>query len=162
MLESNLRKVNMSKSLSVRDELAGIEQMSASELRQKWGAAHQSDCPKISPSLLRLALAHEVQSKGLGQLRPAIARKLQSIGSGNTALTEPAIRLKPGTRLLREWNGRTHSVVVSEEGFEMDGQIYPSLTAVAKHITGAHWSGPRFFGLKRPSSRARGQSGDHV
>ncbi|MEP9389443.1 DUF2924 domain-containing protein [Mesorhizobium sp. KR9-304] len=59
----------------------------------------------------------------------------------------PAQILRSGTRLVREWNGRTHVVDVSEDGFVFDGRTYGSLSAIAKRITGAHWSGPRFFGL---------------
>ena len=55
--------------------------------------------------------------------------------------------LKPGTRLMREWNGRTYQVEVVLGGFVMEGRTYRSLSAIAKHITGAHWSGPRFFGI---------------
>ena len=53
----------------------------------------------------------------------------------------------PGTRLMREWNGRMHVVDITEEGILFDGKLYRSLTAVARRITGTHWSGPRFFGL---------------
>jgi hypothetical protein len=68
--------------------------------------------------------------------------------------------LKPGARLVREWRGRTHTVTVTEDGFEYAGASYPSLTKIAKKITGAHWSGPRFFGLlaagaERPSNGGR-------
>jgi hypothetical protein len=59
----------------------------------------------------------------------------------------PIPTFRPGTRLVREWNGRTHVVDVSEDGFVFDGKTYGSLSAIAKRITGAHWSGPRFFGL---------------
>jgi hypothetical protein len=61
----------------------------------------------------------------------------------------PARRLKPGTVLVREWNGRTFTVRVLADGFEHEGQRYTSLTQLARTITGAHWSGPRFFGLLR-------------
>ena len=72
-----------------------------------------------------------------------------------------ASNLKPGARLVREWRGRTHTVTVAEDGFEYAGTRYPSLTKIAKKITGAHWSGPRFFGLpaaaaERPNN---GESG---
>lgn len=56
-------------------------------------------------------------------------------------------RLVPGARLMREWGGRTHVVDVIEGGFVFEAKVYPSLTAIAGRITGAHWSGPRFFGL---------------
>jgi hypothetical protein len=69
--------------------------------------------------------------------------------------------LKPGARLVRAWHGRTHTVTVTEDGFEYAGTSYPSLTKIAKKITGAHWSGPRFFGLlvtrkERPSGGRNG------
>jgi Protein of unknown function (DUF2924) len=57
-------------------------------------------------------------------------------------------RLKPGARLVREWRGRTHTVMALDDGFEFEGRLYRSLTQIAREITGAHWSGPRFFGLK--------------
>jgi hypothetical protein len=59
----------------------------------------------------------------------------------------PSLSLKPGARLFREWRGRTHTVTVTDDGFEYAGTNYPSLTKIAREITGAHWSGPRFFAL---------------
>ena len=59
------------------------------------------------------------------------------------------LSLKPGTRLVRDWNGRTLNVLVCDEGFELDGRQYGSLTQIAHDVTGARWSGPRFFGLKK-------------
>jgi hypothetical protein len=71
---------------------------------------------------------------------------------GSIAVT-PDTSLRPGTRLVREWRGRTHTVVVTEDGFEYAGQAFKSLTKIAHAITGAHWSGPRFFGLiRKPGS----------
>ncbi len=55
--------------------------------------------------------------------------------------------VSPGTRLVRDWNGKTHIVDVIEEGFVFQAKVHKSLTAIARQITGAHWSGPRFFGL---------------
>ena len=54
---------------------------------------------------------------------------------------------RPGAHLVREWNGRTYQVEVLKDGYRMDGRTWPSLSAIAKHITGTTWSGPRFFGL---------------
>ena len=64
---------------------------------------------------------------------------------------KPAPALSPGNQLVREWNGRIYRVLVLDDGFELDGRRYRSLSAVARHITGAAWSGPRFFGLKKVS-----------
>jgi hypothetical protein len=60
---------------------------------------------------------------------------------------DPGGALNTGATLVRQWRGRTHTVLVREEGFEYEGQRYRSLTVIAERITGAHWSGPRFFGL---------------
>jgi hypothetical protein len=71
----------------------------------------------------------------------------------------PSLSLKPGARLVREWRGRRHTVTVTEDGFEYAGENYPSLTKIAKKITGARWSGPRFFGLPAAASAERPSNG---
>ena len=72
---------------------------------------------------------------------------------------DPAVVLKTGTTLIRQWRGRTHAVLVRDGGFEYDGERYRSLSVIAKRITGAHWSGPRFFGLtKRAGASAGGEA----
>ena len=71
----------------------------------------------------------------------------------------PPISLKPGTRLVREWRGVTHTVLVHADGFEWNGKRYRSLTVIAREITGAHWSGPRFFGLRRRAEPLRRERG---
>jgi hypothetical protein len=60
---------------------------------------------------------------------------------------DPGGALNTGATLVRQWRGRTHTVLVSENGFEYEGRRYRSLTVIAERITGVHWSGPRFFGL---------------
>jgi len=87
--------------------------------------------------------AQQVQAQGED---PAVLRKrLHQRLSG--ASTRPKARYQPGTRLIREWQGDVHEVVVLEKGFRWQEQHYGSLSRIAKQITGAHWSGPRFFGL---------------
>ena len=78
-------------------------------------------------------------------------------GKGSIVVT-PGLSLRPGTRLVREWRARTHTVVVTQDGFEYAGKTFPSLTKIAQAITGAHWSGPRFFGLIRKDA-SNGQLG---
>ena len=70
-----------------------------------------------------------------------------------------ASSLKPGARLVREWHGRTHTVTVTEDGFEYAGTVYASLSTIAKKITGAHWSGPRFFGVSAASGDRAAEGG---
>lgn len=101
---------------------------------------------RLSLRLLRKALAFELQCKELGGHSAAIRRQLRA---GTKSGPVPVQALSPGTQLVREWNGRVFRVKVTADGFEMDGQSYSSLSAIAKRITGAEWSGPRFFGLNK-------------
>ena len=79
----------------------------------------------------------------LGGASAKTERRLKQIASGKSV----AVVAKPGSHLVREWNGRTYQVKVTDEGYVMDGKPWRSLSAIARHITGAHWSGPRFFGV---------------
>jgi len=104
-----------------------------------------------SRDLLMLGIAYRIQEIDHGGLGKATRRKLRTLAKTLRAtgrvVPTPSLNLKPGARLVREWRGRTHTVTVTEDGFEYAGTSYPSLTTIAKKITGAHWSGPRFFGL---------------
>jgi hypothetical protein len=129
-----------------RLRLLGLE-----ELRREWRRLNHSEPPRISRDLLALALGYRLQEIAHGGLGKATRRKLQTMAkalrrTGRVGPT-PSLSLKPGARLVREWRGRTHTVSITEDGFEYAGTPYPSLTKIAKKITGAHWSGPRFFGL---------------
>jgi hypothetical protein len=107
----------------------------------------------ISVQLMRKALAHEAQVDRFGGHSIGIRRALQAAlkverkGARGTSSRRPPPGLRPGVQLVREWNGRSYRVEVLDEGFRMDGKSYRSLTAIARKITGAHWSGPRFFGM---------------
>jgi Protein of unknown function (DUF2924) len=125
---------------------------SLDELRAEWRRLYLHDPPRISRDLLTLGIAYRIQEIEHGGLGKATLRKLRTLAktlrtSGRVGPT-PSLSLKPGARLVREWRGRTHTVTVTEDGFEYAGTNYPSLTKVAREITGAHWSRPRFFALQ--------------
>jgi hypothetical protein len=105
----------------------------------------------ISRQLMIRAIAYELQAKTFGGLKPAVVRQLQKIAAGLVTgapvAIKTAFKLKPGARLVREWNGITHVVEVVDDGFIWNGERHLSLSAIARTITGARWSGPRFFGL---------------
>lgn len=103
--------------------------------------------PYLSVPFMQKALCYEAQCKENGRLPAATRRALKQIAKGGPDATAPTASLKAGAQLVREWNGRTYQVAVIEGGFEMDGRTWSSLSAIAKHITGATWSGPRFFGV---------------
>jgi Protein of unknown function (DUF2924) len=125
---------------------------SLDELRREWRRLYYHDPPRISRDLLVLGIAYRIQEITHGGLGKATLRKLRTLAktlraTGRVGPT-PSLSLKPGARLVREWRGRTHTVTVTEDGFEYAGTNYPSLTKIAREITGAHWSGPRFFALQ--------------
>jgi hypothetical protein len=124
---------------------------SLEHLREEYRRLYRSAAPKLSRDLLVRAIAYRRQEVEHGGLSKATRRKLQTIAgairSTGRVGPSPGLSLKPGARLVREWQGRTHTVTVTDDGFEYTGASYPSLTKIAKKITGAHWSGPRFFGL---------------
>jgi hypothetical protein len=130
--------------------------ISLDELRDEWRRLYKIEPPKISRDLLVMGLAYRHQEIEHGGLGKATLRKLQTLAktlrtTGKVG-PSPGLAVKPGSRLIREWHGRTHTVTVTEDGFEYGGRSYSSLTQIAKKITGAHWSGPRFFGLSAKST----------
>ena len=103
------------------------------------------------PALQQL-LADELQQRAHGGPSRVLQRRLQTLAAEfekGARSFDPSIALKTGATLVREWRGHTHTVLVREDGFEYQGQRYRSLTVIAEQITGAHWSGPRFFGLNK-------------
>jgi len=101
----------------------------------------------LSVKFMQRVLMHDLQCRVLGGYSGKTRRALNSILDGGTGNAGGSDAAKPGSVLLREWNGRTYSVEATPEGYVLDGQAYGSLSGVAKRITGANWSGPRFFGL---------------
>ena len=136
---------------AIERELDRIRWLGIAELRVEWRRLYHSEPPRISRDLLVLALGYKLQEIEQGGLGKSTRRKLQTIAKGlrrtGRVGPTPSLSLKPGARLVREWRGRAHTVTVTEDGFEYAGTSYPSLTKIAKKITRAHWSGPRFFGL---------------
>ncbi len=132
------------------NDLDQIAAMSGDALASAWAETFATPVPEVAPSLLRRALAHERQERKFGGLPLVLRKQLDSVSAGQTAaMPEPPLKLKPGTRLVREWNGTMYTVLVTPDGFEFAGKCWRSLSMIARHITGAQWSGPRFFGLKR-------------
>ena len=88
-------------------------------------------------------MIRDIQCQVLGGVSAKTERALKRLAAGKA----PTTAAKPGSHLIREWNGRTYQVEVTSDGYTMDGKTWRSLSAIARHITGAQWSGPRFFGL---------------
>jgi hypothetical protein len=136
----------------VDDATTKLGQLPRLVLVERWTTCHGTAPPKgISRQLLELSAAYALQASVYGGLSRKRQKQLLSMFSSPDSVkrqaTSPA--LKPGSRLVRVWNGRSHHVEVTEHGFVWNGQPFRSLSAVAREITGARWSGPRFFGVGR-------------
>jgi Protein of unknown function (DUF2924) len=144
---------------ALEKQLAELPGMSPAQLRAKWRECWRKPAPDIGPDLLRRGIAWKLQSRVYGDLPSHIKRELERAADrlrrGEELLSSVRPSLKPGTRLVRSWQGKVHHVLVLDDGYEYDGRRFSSLTQVATAITGTHWSGPNFFGLKKrkPVSR---------
>ncbi len=134
--------------------LPDLDGMDREALLTLWSATLGGEAPaRLSQPFLRRVLAWELQAKDQGGLPPAVQKRLEALATGSPAKA-PTPKLKRGGRLLREWNGVTHVVDVVEGGYLWRGERHRSLSAIAQAITGAHWSGPRFFGLTEGAKAA--------
>jgi DNA invertase Pin-like site-specific DNA recombinase len=131
-----------------------LSELTIFELRGEWRRLHRMPPPmRLSRDLLVRGITYKLQERAYGGLSTATARKLEQAGadspSRGAAKPTPSVSLRPGTRLVREWRGVTHTALIHADGIEWRGQRYRSPSVVARKITGARWSGPRFFGLRR-------------
>ena len=130
-------------------EIAGLVDRSTQELRRAWRTLHHTGPPLgLSRDLIIRGLADKLQQRAQGGPTRALQRRLRILAGEferGARSFDPGGVLKTGATLVRQWRGHTHTVLVREDGFEYDGQRYRSLTVIAERITGAHWSGPRFF-----------------
>ena len=132
--------------MAVEEQIARLTTLSSADLRETWTRLTASPVPRISPSLLRLALAYEIQARAIGGLSRETTRKLDQLAVAKTKTSA----VSPGMRLVREWGGKAHVVTIGEDKvIRWNEREWQSLSEVAREITGTRWSGPAFFGLKR-------------
>jgi hypothetical protein len=127
-----------------------LAEMPTDELKAEWTRRYAAPTPNLSPELLRLGIAYRLQEQrfgGVSRSTKSLLRELTARPKEAERKSPPPRKLTIGTRLIRDWHGVGHTVTVLENGFEYDGKQWRSLTAIAKSITGSHWSGPRLFGL---------------
>jgi hypothetical protein len=133
-------------------EIARLDDLGLDDLRQLWGRLMGAVPGNHSMSLLRRRLAYELQAKAHGDIPTQARRRLRSLHQSFKAdpayMPSAILGLKPGTVLTRLWQGTTHHVHVTGDGFDYRGEHFSSLSEVARRITGTRWSGPVFFGLK--------------
>lgn len=141
-------------------QLETLATMSQAQLRAEWRRWHKGQLMPVGlgRDLATRAIAWAMQERVHGGLMPAVTRQLRGLvreleETGDIEIGK-ALCLKPGTKLTREWHDQIYHVLVLEEGFQFQDRHYRSLTPIARAITGVHWSGPRFFGLKEKASVA--------
>jgi hypothetical protein len=135
-------------------QLNRLPSLKTAELRKLWQDLFQTQPhSKLRRELMIPILAYRLQEKALGGLKPSTARRLRAIAdelvSGKKILLSSRLAPRPGTRMVRQWQGKLHEVITLESGFSYDGEKYASLSEIARAITGTRWSGPAFFGLKK-------------
>lgn len=146
--------------LDVKDRLALLPKMGRAELLALWSELYkQPPPPQLRRGLLIKFLAYRIQEQAYGGLSPATRKRLRELAHkferDPNAEIAGAPRIKPGTRLIRDWGGKTYHVTVLDNGYEYAGQRYSSLSEIARLITGTRWSGPLFFGLKNNPGKER-------
>ena len=133
-------------------EIANLSELETKEPRERWKAVFgKYPSQEIGRSFLTRAIAHHLQERAYGGLKPStcklLARALEESGSGTSRGLQSRMA-QSGTILIRQWRGTTHRVTMLDDGVSFNGKRYRSLSEVARDITGSRWSGPRFFGLR--------------
>ncbi len=150
---------------SVLRQLAALEQMNNEQLREKWLDLYGENAPKYRKAFLVKRLAYRIQELYYGGLSDPAKGCLKRIAATDPVATvkvqvpdarKPQDSILPGTRFVRVWNEKRHEVITRDSGFEYDGRIFRSLSAVAREITGTRWNGKIFFGLKGSSTAKKG------
>jgi hypothetical protein len=145
----------------VQREIRNLVGASRKRLKETWRSLYCTEAPeRMSDDHLKRSIAYRLQERAFGGLNLATRRLLERVADeatgyrrrGNRSIT----KVPAGTLLMREWHGKTHKVTVTENGVVYRDKRYRSLSEVAGRITGAHWSGPLFFGLKAAGAREKG------
>jgi hypothetical protein len=140
----------------IEAEIDRLRSLPKAELRLRYKALFKAEPPKaFGPDLLRRSIAYRIQEQAYGGLDAATRRLLNNLIAQQAKSKDGRIvmprRIKPGAVLVRDWKGKSHRVIVLEDGFAYEGKPYASLSEIARLITGARWNGPKFFGLRANS-----------
>ncbi len=133
---------------NIRVQIAELQNMSVSELKTRWQQVTETDAPECGRIFLRRQLAYKIQELHYGGLNSETQQQLVVIAS-TPKLKPNASGILPGTRFERDWKNKRYVVIARTEGFELDGQMFQSLSGIAKTITGTSWNGNKFFGAER-------------
>jgi hypothetical protein len=140
-------------STEISTQLQELPRLPKPELLALWQELFaQPAHPKLRRDLMIPILAFGIQEQAYGGLKPTTRKRLQQLAGEQQKVQKDPLPLlpqpRPGTKLLRQWQGQMHEILVEGEGFEYRGKRYKTLSEIARQITGTRWSGPLFFGLK--------------
>jgi hypothetical protein len=134
---------------AIEAEIARLRSLALDALRRRWRVVFGRTPPAgLSKDLLGRMMAWRLQEQAFGGLDRESLSFLEGLARHGGS---PRRQLKPGTVLVRDYQGQRHIVTVAADGFDWQGTTYASLSAIARAITGTAWSGPRFFALARPN-----------
>ena len=139
----------------VLQRIVALRAMPIEKLKQTWRDLYQTEPPAYNRKHLENRLAYRIQELAYGGLKPVTVKRLEELGEqldgGNPRVRSRRVDGRPvaGTKLIREWQGTAHEVIIHVDHFEYEGRPYKSLSHIAKHITGTVWNGWAFFGLRK-------------
>ncbi len=132
---------------AIEAEVDHVRSLGIEALRQRWRLMFGAVPPKgLTKDIIARMIAYRIQEEAFGGLDRETAKLLDRLARGEKP--ELGRRLKAGTLLVREYKGERHTVTVVPDGFLWQDKTYPSLSVIARTITGTAWNGPRFFGLR--------------
>ncbi len=140
--------------MHIENQIAEIEALPHAALKQRWRKHFRRAPPEgLPPKLMREAFIYAIQETTFGGLSIPTRRRLERLAARIEKNPDASVAndggLQPGSRLIRDWRGKRFEIEVLEKGFAFEGKAYDSLSEIARLITGARWSGPRFFGLNQ-------------
>jgi len=138
---------------TVNEQLAALPKMERKALQSLWESLFSKPPnPALRREVLVPIIAYRLQELAFGSLKAVAERQLLAFAHAGSQGSKPVggltLRPKPGTRFVREWQGKLHEVSVLPDGYEYNSETYASLSEIARRITGTRWSGPAFFGLR--------------
>ena len=152
-----IRRINDRK---LKAEIARLRDLDLPDLRAVWQKHYGTTAPKtLRRKILILSIAWRIQADVAGGLKPATRKYLRQVAesarSGTVVRPPSAARIRPGTKLMRVWQDKTHTVTALAEGFEWQGSRYRSLSEIARTMTGTRWNGLVFFGVKSRTANSK-------
>jgi hypothetical protein len=143
---------------SIENRIAELPKLTKSALKSLWlESLGRPAPPRLRRQAMIPVLAYRIQERAYGGLKPSTLKRLRALAEAlernPSAVLTDSPRIRAGTRLIREWRGEKHEVMVDGSGYEYRGKKFASLSEIARHITGTRWSGPLFFGLKTGKDR---------